>query len=786
MPVRSICRILVLLAFAASTTLAFAAQAGAASGEGRYIVVLKDSVAHPGAVAEDQAEEVDGDVGLVYRSALRGYAATLPRDEVETLEEDPRVAYVTPDRKVELLSQATPTGVERVYAPENSSLQIDGIDNLRVNADVAVIDTGIDYTHPDLNVVARADCVPGSGKDEPPTCVDNSGTDDYGHGTHVAGIVGALDNGEGTVGVAPGARLWAVKVLAGGTGYESWITGGVDWVTAHASQIEVANMSLGCNCAMPALEKAINASINAGVVYTIAAGNLGIDAKYFSPASDPAAITVSALADYDGNPGGAAEPTCTAGYGTDDTLATFSNFGAGVDVAAPGVCIRSTAPIGGSPLFPEPEGEPEEGAPAPDPGYGTISGTSMAAPHVAGAAAILAAKSNPNSQADVEAIRQTIVEEGNSGWTDTSKDGSKEPLLDVGDGAVFSLVAPETKAASGVGLTEAVLHGVAKPKGVATTYQFEYGTTTGYGSKAPASAKSVGSGSSDVTVSETVTGLKSNTTYHFRLATFNTSGRATGEDLTFTTPPAPPVVKTEAPKETILRAAGMIGKVNPEGIATTYQLEYGTTTGYGSKAPVSPQGIGSGASDVPVFEWVGGLQPGTTYHYRVVATNAAGTTYGKDVEFVTTHAAFWGWAKLVGPLGTMECSVSGKANLNAGTLAEGTLTELHFEGCYSWNIWLQNCQPETAIEGGYFSDDPEASTILIDELRLTMTNHGGSCYSANIPFHISGSLGGEFFGGEEESEVVLDGGDLRYEDFIIPEAPLTIEGTIYFEEGPQL
>src|SRR5436190_2919812 len=123
------------------------------SNTARYIVVLKDSTKHPGAIAEDQAEEVDGDVSLVYRHALKGYAATLPKDEVQTLQEAPRVAYVVRDKKAKELSQEVPTGIERIGELGNKALQIDGKGNTEVNADVAVIDTGVDIENPDLNVV---------------------------------------------------------------------------------------------------------------------------------------------------------------------------------------------------------------------------------------------------------------------------------------------------------------------------------------------------------------------------------------------------------------------------------------------------------------------------------------------------------------------------------------------------------------------------------------------------------------------------------------------------------
>jgi|GEM_PF-440104 len=489
---------------------------GLEPGEGRYIVVLNDSIKHPGAVASDQAEDADADVGIVYRHALKGYAAILPSDEVAGLNADPRVKYVVRDRVVHVFAQSTPTGIDRTYASNNTSLDIDGVDDVRVNADIAVLDTGI-ASHPDLNVYKRTDCVVAS-EEENAKCTDGVGADGYGHGTHVAGIAAALDNGIGVVGVAPGARLWAVKVLdSSGSGYESEIAAGIDWVTAHASEIEVANMSLGCECALPAVDEALEASAEAGVVYTVSAGNDSQNVSGFTPAGHPDAITVSALADYDGGPGGIAEPTC-GDRGADDQLANFSNFGTGVTVAAPGVCINSTLPSSGSYLCCD---------------YGMLSGTSMAAPHVAGAAAILAAGSNPNSLEDVEAIRQQIVEEGNQLWTDTSKDGVQEPLLAVGPPShkPVAKTSPVTEATK----TSAVLNGVVNPNGAAADVWFQYGKTSAYGTTT--SHVSAGSGVVKIQAHQAISTLESGTEYHYRVVVENANGTAVGLDHVFSTPP---------------------------------------------------------------------------------------------------------------------------------------------------------------------------------------------------------------------------------------------------------
>jgi subtilisin family serine protease len=273
--------------------------------------------------------------------------------------------------------------------------------------DVAVIDTGIDLDHPDLNVYTAGakNCSSGTSAD-----------DGNGHGTHVSGTIGALDNATGVVGMAPGARVWPVRVLNNrGSGTWSDIVCGIDYVTAHASQIEVANMSLGGtgtddgNCGRSnndAMHTAICNAVAAGVTFVVAAGNETDDAANHVPAAYDEVITVSALADFNGLPGGGAAATCRSDV--DDTFASFSNYGADVDIIAPGVCINSTWKGGG---------------------YNTISGTSMASPHVAGGAALYKANNPGASPAQVKSALQAA---GTTDWNNADDhDSTKERLLNV-------------------------------------------------------------------------------------------------------------------------------------------------------------------------------------------------------------------------------------------------------------------------------------------------------------------------------------------------------------------
>jgi len=391
----------------AAVAVPVAAWAQAGPPQDRYIVVLNQYAGMPEDVANDVALRANGQVGFVYEHALQGFSIVMPRAAAAAVARDPRVAYIEEDLPVSINVQDIPTGLDRSYATSNGTLGIDGVDDWRVDVDVAVVDTGIDFQHPDLNVVGGVDCSGGGPFNS--SCVDG-GDDDHYHGTHVAGTIGALDNDFGVVGMAPGARLWAVKVLnSNGSGYTSWIVAGIDWVVGRGD-IEVINMSLGGSGVSQSYKTAIDNARKKGVVTVVAAGNSDADANNFSPAYVPNAITVSALADFDGAPGALGSPTCRNDQ--DDTLADFSNWGSAIDIAAPGVCITSTYPI-------------ERGS------YGTISGTSMASPHVAGAAALLASSLAPMSTADVDWIRETLVNSGNFNWTDDSGDGIHEPLLDV-------------------------------------------------------------------------------------------------------------------------------------------------------------------------------------------------------------------------------------------------------------------------------------------------------------------------------------------------------------------
>ena len=384
--------------------------------EGRYIVVLREG-ADAAAVSQVHARRHGLKTDRVFQRALQGFSGKLTAKQVASLEADPNVAAVVPDEIVEVASQLVPTGVSRIGTGSSAAARIDGVDQ-RVDADVAIVDTGIDPSHPDLNVVGGVNCS---------TSNRSLWRDVQGHGTHVAGTVGAKDNSMGVVGVAPGVRLWAVKILDDtGSGYLSWYVCGLDWIASQRDPadpsrplIEAVNMSVAkwgsddgsCGFASDdVLHQAICRVTGTGVTVVAAAANDGGNAAYRVPAAYNEVITVSALADTDGKAGGLGGPRCHSwdGYDVDDTFADFSNYGADIDLIAPGKCIWSTLPGNR---------------------YGYASGTSMAAPAVAGAAALFLASRPWARPADVNGALQAL---GNLNWrTSTDPDSTHERLLDV-------------------------------------------------------------------------------------------------------------------------------------------------------------------------------------------------------------------------------------------------------------------------------------------------------------------------------------------------------------------
>jgi subtilisin family serine protease len=345
----------------------------------RYIVVL-DKRATSGAdrSARESAQKRGATIHYQYRHALRGFAATLSKRALEALRDNPNVSYIEADHRAVASATQSPAtwGLDRIDQ-RNLPLSNSYTYNFTGSGVTAyIIDTGIRFTHTQFGGRAI------SGYD----AIDGGSADDCnGHGTHVAGTVGSA-----TYGVAKSVTLVAVRVLdCQGSGTYSQVIAGVDWVTGDhgAGESAAANMSLG-GPPSSALDNAVNNSINDGVTYAIAAGNSNANACNYSPARVAAAITVGATT-------------------SSDARSSFSNYGTCLDIFAPGSSITSTWHTS-------------------DNATNTISGTSMASPHVAGVAALYL---DDNPSATPSSVRNAIVSSATSGVLSNVGSGSPNLLL---------------------------------------------------------------------------------------------------------------------------------------------------------------------------------------------------------------------------------------------------------------------------------------------------------------------------------------------------------------------
>ena len=335
-----------------------------------YVVTLADG-ASVDAVVHDARLPAPK---LRYDTALTGFAADLNGPQLERVLADPAVAAVEPDVEVRAMGmqslapgETVPPGIRRTGGATPT------LAHAPATTAVAVLDTGVDLVNQDLDAVTGVNCV------KPGTAAQ----DDNGHGTNVAGIIAARNTGKGVVGVAPGTRVYAVKVLNNrAVGTLSQFLCGINWVAANAAakNIQVANMSIGgvglsdgaCGTASGDSEhKAICAATAAGVTFVVSAGNGGTDFSRTVPAAYPEVLTATAITDTDGLPGARGPASC-AKKELDDRAGTYSSYAVSASaaahaVAAPGTCVTS-AGLGGK--------------------ASTYTGTSQAAPHVAGAVAL--------------------------------------------------------------------------------------------------------------------------------------------------------------------------------------------------------------------------------------------------------------------------------------------------------------------------------------------------------------------------------------------------------------
>ncbi|HWM62732.1 MAG TPA: FG-GAP-like repeat-containing protein [Solirubrobacterales bacterium] len=457
----------------------------ASSKPSAHIVMLEDSVKNPGAVARRHAERYGLELTHVYQHAVKGYAALASADAAEAIGEEPAVRYVQGDDPIETLG-AGDIWLQRIGAVGNANFDLDEVDDYRVDADVAILDDGMPAELSGLDIVSRTNCAnpdpyrewqglytqpdpedpnwnPSErlnepGKDSPYGCLDNSGVPlaKQGHGPVMAQRAARFDGFSGG-GSAPGARVWSVRVTARSENFGTYLSplsepehpeydpeapkwlgylgtahviAGLDWIAAQGSEIDVANMSIGCakkghpeveevvdpdaTCDATIIDEAIGGVIDNGVVVVAAAGNQPRDTAVVVPRSNPDVLAVSLIADYDGKPGGEdlSPHICDGFEQLDDWRQGNRSYGLLVD-------ISTALPCGG---------------------------TSGASASTSGIAATLASQCDPDSREDVEFIIDTLMAEGDTGeiaeggWKDDSGDGWKEPVVNVSDEEVFDPV----------------------------------------------------------------------------------------------------------------------------------------------------------------------------------------------------------------------------------------------------------------------------------------------------------------------------------------------------------
>lgn len=458
---KSFVRVLIAVLLVISITVALV---GSAALEKKPVIIgFKHK---PGQADKDMVRGHGGEIKYSY-SIINAVSAKLPEQAIEALKKAQGVDYVEMDGTVHILAETLPWGVDRIDA------ELVHPYNKGTGVKVAIIDTGIDYNHPDLDGNYKGGYNFVSNNYDP--------NDDNGHGTHVAGIIAAEENGIGVVGVAPEASLYAVKVLdSTGSGTFSNVIAGIDWSVNNGMQ--VISMSLGANEGSISLKNAVDNANSSGVVVVAAAGNDGNSAGTTD--------TVDYPARYD-------SVIAVAATDSSNTRASFSSTGPAVEVSAPGVSVYSTIPGG----------------------YGYKSGTSMATPHVTGTAALIIA-SNPNlTNVEVRQIlRNTSTDLGDPGKDNKYGYG----LINANKAAPMKDTTPPEQVtgvtAGAAGTNELYISWNASTEPDISYYRVYRSTTPGF---VPISGNLIASVSVN---SYSDTGLSASTMYYYLVTAVDSSG----------------------------------------------------------------------------------------------------------------------------------------------------------------------------------------------------------------------------------------------------------------------
>jgi serine protease len=566
----------------------------------------------------------------------------LGRKAIEALAQaiaaSPEVEFAQPDRKMHILLTADDTRYldQWHYYESAGGLNLPSAWDQTTGAGivVAVIDTGY-RPHADLaaNLVPGYDMIIDTGLSN-----DNDGRDsdasDPGdwttagqcgflsrasssswHGTHVAGTIAAVtNNANGVAGAAYGAKVQPVRALGRCGGYTSDVADGIIWASGgtvtglppNPTPARVISMSLGGSGACDATtQAAINSARDRGTVIVVAAGNSNVDVSNASPANCAGVVAVAAV----GRTGG---------------KAYYSNYGAGVDVAAPG------GDTTGGVLSTLNTGTTTPGADS----YAYYQGTSMATPHVSAVVALMLAK-NPGLTPDqVEGALK-----GTSRAFPAACAQCGAGIVDANAAVTIaltfaSLPAVTTNAASNITATGATLNSTTTANGSNTTVSFDYGTTST--SYASTSRSATTGGTVDTTGASTlaVSGLVCNTRYYFRAKGVSSAGSSTGSELSFLTAACAPAVTTGAATSITTTSATLSSTITANGGSTAVSFEYGTASGSYSTTGLAatPSAVTTTGSATRALS---GLACSSTYYFRAKGVSSGGTVYGNERSFST-------------------------------------------------------------------------------------------------------------------------------------------------------